>query len=320
MNGILDVVLATAGVVVGLPLLSLAVEALRPAPAEPRQLRWAPDVPIRHVDVDGVRLRYIRTGQGPVLVLLHTLRTQLDLFEKVVPELAQHFEVYALDLPGHGYSDIPEGRYAADFFADAVQGFLDALDLRGVTLAGVSIGGAIPLILASRINARISRVVAINPYDYAQGRGMARSSLLARLVVAAAAVPVLGETVMRLRLYWIMKNVLEGGMAEPGNLPPALLKEMYLVGNRKGHYRAFVALLRNAASWEEATRHYDRIQTPVLLLWGNRDWATPVERSHDLHLIPNAAERVVENGGHFLPLDRPEAVVRAISEFCRQQV
>ena len=115
-----------------------------------------------------------------------------------------------LDLPGHGYSDIPDANYDARFFVDTVEGFLDILDLRNVMLAGVSIGASIALIVTARHNSRIARVVAINPYDYAEGRGMARSSFLARLVVAAADIPVLGETVMRLRNFYIMKNILKG--------------------------------------------------------------------------------------------------------------
>jgi pimeloyl-ACP methyl ester carboxylesterase len=71
----------------------------------------------------GCRLRYIKAGQGPSLVLLHTLRTQLDLFEKVVPKLVKHFTVYALDYPGHGYPDIPKARYDADFFASSIERF-----------------------------------------------------------------------------------------------------------------------------------------------------------------------------------------------------
>src|SRR5437763_16972782 len=133
---------------IGLWLVSQIMEALRPVPQAPTTLRWAPDVPIDYLDVGGYRLRYIKAGRGPNLVLLHTLRTQLDLFEKVVPDLANSFTVYALDYPGHGYSDIPRARYEAAFFVDAVEGFLDALDLRDVTLSGVSIGGAIALILA----------------------------------------------------------------------------------------------------------------------------------------------------------------------------
>lgn len=144
------------------------VEALRPKPKPPATLRWAPDIPIQNIEIDGNRLRYIKTGKGPALVLLHTLRTQLDLFEKVVPELAKHFTVYALDFPGHGYSDIPTARYDADFFVRTIEGFLDKLDLRDVTLAGVSIGGSLALIVAARRNPRVARVVAINPYDYAK--------------------------------------------------------------------------------------------------------------------------------------------------------
>ncbi len=300
-----------------LPPISLAVESLRRSPSTPKQLRWAPELPIEYVEVRGVRLRYIKAGHGPVLVLLHTLRTQLDLFEKVVPVLAEDFAVYALDLPGHGYSDIPDAKYDADFFVDSVEGFLEALDLRDVTLAGVSIGGAIPLIVAARNNPRVTRVVAINPYDYAEGRGMARSSVLARLVVAAADIPLLGETVMRLRNFFIMKNILEGGVSDPRSIPQELLKELYLTGNRKGHYRAFISLLRNAGSWQVATKDYSRIRVPVLLLWGDQDWSHPDEREIDQRLVPGSEMMTVAHGGHFLALDRPNEVIKHLREFCR---
>ncbi|MDD5411941.1 MAG: alpha/beta hydrolase [Methylobacter sp.] len=315
MSNILFILIAAG---VGLPVISLAVEALRRSPSPPSQLRWAPDIPIQYVEVNGIRLRYIKTGQGPALVLLHTLRTQLDLFEKVVPKLAGDFTVYALDLPGHGYSDIPDAKYDAAFFADAVEGCLEVLDLNDVMLAGVSIGGALPLIVAARHNPRVTRAVAINPYDYAQGRGMARSSPLARLVVATADIPVLGETVMRLRSFFIMKNVLEGGVSNPRHISPPLLKEMYLTGNRKGHYRAFISLLRNSESWQLATKDYAHIRIPVLFLWGNQDWARPDEREHDRQLVPGADMVTVEDAGHFMPLDRPDEVIRHLHEFYRR--
>ena len=71
-------------------LVSHILEALRPVPQPPETLHWAPNIPIDYVDIGGCRLRYISGGQGPNLVLLHTLRTQLDLFEKVVPVLVKH--------------------------------------------------------------------------------------------------------------------------------------------------------------------------------------------------------------------------------------
>jgi len=295
--------------------ISFLVETLRAAPKQPEKLVWAPSIPICYVEIAGVKIRYIKAGAGQNLVLLHTLRTQLDLFEKVLPELAKHFTVYALDYPGHGYSDIPKAQYDAEFFVRSVEGFLDAMNLSDVTLCGVSIGGAISLIVAGRGNARVARVVAINPYDYAKGRGMARSSFLGRLITATSEIPMVGEIVMRLRNFMIMKAVLRGGVVNPESIRPALLKEMYLVGNRRGHYRAFLSLLRNAASWESATKVYRNINVPVALIWGDKDWSTASEREHDRSLIPGAQMTTLENGGHFLPLDRPLELQELIIRF-----
>jgi len=302
--------------VVALVAISFVVEALRPPPKTPDRLEWAQAIPIQYVTVNGgVKLRYIKAGAGPALVLLHTLRTQLDLFEKVVADLAKSFTVYALDYPGHGYSDIPNGRYDAHFFVDAVDGFLAALGLREVTLCGVSIGGAISLIIAARRNPRVVAVIAINPYDYFKGRGMTRSSFLGWMITVTSEMPLIGGTVMRLRKFVIIKAVLQGGVVNPENIRPALMKEMYFVGNRRGHYRGFISLLRHAASWEEATREYRNINIPVSLIWGDKDWSRLDEREHDRCLIPGVQVVTVENGGHFLPLDRPKEMQELIVRF-----
>jgi pimeloyl-ACP methyl ester carboxylesterase len=304
-----------AGVGFALWLVSYIVEALRSAPAAPAKLRWAPEIPIGTVEVDGIKLRFIKTGAGPIIVLLHTLRTQLDLFEKLIPDLSKRFTVYALDYPGHGYSDIPPARYDAGFFVSAVEGFLDKRDLRNIVLAGVSIGGVIPLLIAARHNPRVARVVAINPYDYAKGRGLARSSLFSWLSTYASLVPVIGETVMRLRSFMIMRPILRSGVAQPGSISPALMSEMYQVGNRPRHYRAFISLIRNAASFEQAQKDYGRVAVPVLLVWGDRDWSRPSERERTRSLIPNVVTKTVAGGGHFLPLDRPHELLELLIGF-----
>jgi pimeloyl-ACP methyl ester carboxylesterase len=319
MSAALSAFLIFIGVGIFVWLVSFVVEVLRPVPREPQTLRWAPDLPIEHIDIGGNTIRYIKAGRGPNLVLLHTLRTQLDLFEKVIPELSRHFTVYALDYPGHGFSGIPSARYDAAFFIEAVEGFLDKLDLRDVTLAGVSIGGSIALIVAARRNPRVLRVVAVNPYDYAKGRGMARSSLFGGIVTYASLLPVVGETVMRLRNFLIMRVVLNGGVADAGSIPPALLKEMYLVGNRPGHYRGFLSLLRHAETWETATKDYGRIEVPVLLVWGDQDWARPSERDHDRTLIPGVQMTTLDCGGHFLALDRPGKLSELIIRFAAER-
>lgn len=302
-------------VVLGPVIVSHLVERLRPEPPVPDTLGWASAVPIRYLDVEGYRLRYVTTGTGPPLVLLHTLRTQLDLFQKVLPELGRHFTVFALDYPGHGYSDIPRATYAPDLFVGAVSGFLERLDITGATVAGVSIGGSIPLIMAARRNPRVARVVSINPYDYAGGTGVRRSSAVASLVFGLARIPVVGDTVMRLRNRMVENRIFDGGVRDPTAIPPALREEMFLVGTRPGHYRAFLNLIRHADGWERAREEYPRITVPVLLVYGERDWSLPAERDANLRQIPGARMETVEGGGHFLVLDAPEPVTALIIGF-----
>jgi pimeloyl-ACP methyl ester carboxylesterase len=316
---IMNPVLLTLGSVIGaafaLWLLSLLMEALRRAPKTPEKLRWAPEIPISYVDIDSCRVRYIKTGSGPNLVLLHTLRTQLDLFEKVIPNLAKTFTVYALDYPGHGYSDIPTAKYDADFFVASVEQFLNRLDLRNVTLAGVSIGASISFIIAARHNPRVVRAIAINLYDYDKGRGLGRSSFSARLTVILSQFPIVGETFNRLRNFLIVRPVLEGGVADPANFPLELQKEIYVAGNRRGHYRGFVSLLRNAESFERAAGEYKNITMRHMLIWGDKDWSRTDEREHDNRLVPAARVLTIEHGGHFLPLDQPDALIKDIKSF-----
>jgi pimeloyl-ACP methyl ester carboxylesterase len=90
---------------------------------------------------------------------------------------------------------------------------------------------------------------------------------------------------------------------------------MYEVGNRRGHYRAFISLLRNSASWDAATKIYGNISIPVCLVWGDKDWARPSEREHDSRLLRTATTAAIENGGHFLPLDQPRGLVDQIEAF-----
>jgi pimeloyl-ACP methyl ester carboxylesterase len=104
------------------------------------------------------------------------------MFQKIVPGLATRFTVYALDYPRHGYSDIPNTDYSAEFFVTTVAKALDRLGVEDAVVVGESIGGSIALLLAARHNPRVRAVVAINPYDYDGGRGLRRSSGLANLL------------------------------------------------------------------------------------------------------------------------------------------
>ena len=159
---------------------------------------------------DGSRLRYFTAGSGPVLVLMHTIRTQLDYFHRVIPQLWDSFTVYALDLPGMGWSDIVPGAYyeEPDLRAAVVE-FVTGLDLHDVTLAGESLGGALSLQASIDLKDRVARVVAFNSYDYPSG--LERGNLFARFIISNIRMPGLGPVFAAMENRAIMTRIMRGG-------------------------------------------------------------------------------------------------------------
>lgn len=96
-----------------------------------------------------------------------------------------------------------------------------------------------------------------------------------------------------------MKAVLSGGVIDPKSISPELMKEMYLVGNRCGHYRGFINLLRNSSSWQRPRSEYRNIDLPTSVVGGMEDWSLPDERRYDESLLPGVQSVTVEKSGHF---------------------
>jgi pimeloyl-ACP methyl ester carboxylesterase len=296
-------------------LISYGVEALRRRPTAPARDLSGPGISIHYANIGGIQVRYLKTGHGPNLVLLHTLRTQLDIFGKIIPKLAEQFTVYASDYPGHGWSDIPHAEYAPEDFYQWTEAFLDAVDIDEACVAGVSIGGTIALVLAARQNPRVARVIAINPYDYPPAGGIRSSSLMARLILGPVGVPVLGATLMRLRNKFVSDAIMAGGVASAEALSPALRAELYDVGERLGHYQGFLSLLSHERQWSDARKLYPQIRIPTLVIYGEQDWAPVAQRERTGALIPGVLVRTVGDGSHFLSLDRPAELTDLIVGF-----
>src|SRR3989442_6463885 len=170
-------------------------------------------VPTQRLSVLGAELRFLRIGRGPKVVLLHTLRTQLEYFVPLMRALGQDLEIVAPDLPGHGRSSAPRVEYTAGYFADVVEALLDVMDLRRVLLVGESIGASIALALAARNTARLAGVVAMNPYDYGRGGGVRGSSPLAEGLITAMGGPGIGSIAARARARGRLREGWGGGGA-----------------------------------------------------------------------------------------------------------
>jgi pimeloyl-ACP methyl ester carboxylesterase len=269
---------------------------------------------LRHVGIPGCDIRYLRTGSGPPVVLLHTLRTQLEYFLLLVRALGSEFDIVAPDLPGHGRSTAPAVEYTAAYFTDAMERFLEACDLRDVLLVGESIGGSIGLALAARTNPRLAQVVAINPYDYGHGGGIRRSSPLANILFTAMLWPVVGEIVVRTGTKGILRKVMEGGVHDPRNLPADLVEQLWACGSLPGHARAFLSLCRQWNTWITARAAYSGIEMPVTLVYGDHDWSRPEDREANRQSLPAARNLSLDRCGHFSCLESPQEIAGIIRD------
>jgi pimeloyl-ACP methyl ester carboxylesterase len=248
------------------------------------------------------------------VLLLHTLRTQLDMFGDVLTRLDRgRVEMVAVDLPGHGHSGAPRADYTAGYLSDVVEQFLAQIDLHDAVLVGESIGATIALTLAARSNPRVRAVLAINPYDYGRWGGIRRSSPLANVLFTAILWPGIGAAVAGGETRSILRAVLAGGVYDAHALRPELVEELYQTGSRPGHPRALQSLCRAWRSFVAARELYPKIDVPVTLVYGDHDWSHPAEREGNRRAIPGARLISLERCGHFAALEHPAAIARLIT-------
>ena len=267
---------------------------------------------IHFVNSAGINMRYLKVGQGEPLVLIHTLRTQLEYFEKIIPDLAKRYTVYALDLPGHGQSEITNQNHVKPLFIHHVSEFINELQLNNVTLVGESIGGAIALGVASQGKVSIKEVFALNPADYVNSNGLDRSSTLGKILFTGIKLPFFGWIIANAEKRDVLQQVLEGGFENNDNLPAHLVDEFSKTGERAGYSKAFRSIFLNWESWTEDQQQYPKINVPVTLVYAEQDWSTKSERITCQKMIKNAKLISIEATGHFSSLDNPEQVLNAI--------
>jgi pimeloyl-ACP methyl ester carboxylesterase len=266
---------------------------------------------------DTPSMRYQTTGNGPPLVLMHTIRTQLEYLRSLAALLSKSYTVYAIDLPGHGHSPIdPRASFNEPYFRQAVLGFIEKLDLTGITLVGESIGGALALTVAAAIPQRVKQVYAINPYDYETryGDGIRRGNWFANFIIGSLQVPVLGAFNAAMENKMVLGKIMGGGFHDPRKLPPDLLSEFDRVAHRPGYKRAARKVLAGWRSWSKARDQYGAISAPVTLIYGDSDWSHQNERERTQKLVPSARLVTLANTGHFAAVENSAEVARIILE------
>jgi len=252
-------------------------------------------------------LRYLKAGTGAPVVLLHTVRTQAEHFRSLIPLISDQYTVYALDLPGMGYSEIvPGASYDEPAMRAGVKRFLTELGLHDVTLVGESLGAVLALTVAADLPERVRRVVAVNAYDYRDG--IARSSALARVVIGGIIAPGVGPVIAQQEPRPILRRILQGGVGDKTTFREDYLDELLQVGRRPGYPTVARALYRNMPSLIAARSRYPQVKAPIHLVYGENDWSRPSDREANKKLLPTADFTQVPGADHFIALERPEIV------------
>lgn len=253
----------------------------------------------RTVDVNGLAVRVREDGDpnGPPLLLLHSLGTDLRLWDPVVPALASMFRIIRPDMRGHGGTEVTKGPYSmAQLGADAV-GVLDALGVGTADVAGISIGGMIAQELAHRAPGRVRSLVLIDTALAIPGAGVYHERAA---VVRAQGMGSIADAVLA---RWVTRDAPAHAAAP--------LREMLLATPPEGYAAAGESL--TTADLTETSRSID---VPTLVVVGDADQATPLPAAEALRdTIPGARLEVIEGAAHIPTAEQPAAVAGALLRF-----
>jgi len=269
------------------------------------------------MDFDGAQMRYLRTGSGPAIILLHGLLGYSYSWRYTMPALVPYRTVYAPDMLGAGFSDRPNGiDHSMGGTALRVVQFAENLGLESFDLLGTSRGGAVAMCAAAECVSggklqvrRLVLVAPVNPYSR-HGRWLAP---LAGTRVGSAIVRTALETMPSLYPYW------HGRMfADRKKIPPGSLRGYKAPLAKPGLFEHALEIVK---TWSSDLRELEALlpqlaQVPTLLMWGSKDGAVYASSLPPLARHFARAQTIVFPGVGHLPYEEcPEEFNRALIEF-----
>lgn len=269
--------------------------------------------PGNHVEVEGLRLHYTEAGEGEPVLLLHGWPTSAYLWRNVMPAIAKHNRVIALDLPGFGHSDKPtDASYSFRFFDRALEGFLNAREIERTALAVHDLGGPIGIYWASEHPERLTRLALLNTLVYA------RPSLAVVAFVIAARTPGVRS--------WLtspggLRFAMRLGVHDKDGLSEetiAVYQEPFASDEAREALRK-TAFGLHPGGFKQLSGWLKTIDVPVRIVYGENDRILPdVARTMRKVVadVPSPVEVTALPGcGHFCQEDEPERIGALLSEF-----
>jgi pimeloyl-ACP methyl ester carboxylesterase len=274
------------------------------------------------IEIDGARMRYLRAGSGPPLILLHGLMAYSFSWRYVLPALAPYATLYAPDLLGAGFSDRPRGiDHSMRATAGRVVQFVKKLGLASFDLLGTSRGGAVAMATAAEcvaeggLGPQVQRLILVCPVNPYSSHGTWLAPFFGTSV-GAALFRVGAERMPSMFPYWHGRLY-----ADRSKIPPGSLEGYKAPMAIPGMFEHGLSIVR---TWTADLRELEALlpklaEIPTLLMWGSKDPAVYVSSMEPLSRHFTNVQKVVFPGVGHLPYEEcPEEFNRALIEFLKR--
>lgn len=260
---------------------------------------------VHRVEADGVTVFYREAGpsDAPVVLLLHGFPTSSFQYRELIPRLADRYRVIAPDLPGFGFTEVPEKRnykYTFDVLAKTILAFTDALQLKRYALYVFDYGAPTGFRLAMARPERITAIVSQNGNAYEEGLGDAWAPIQ---LYWREPTPAHRETVHQalspegLRWQYTVGAPNPDAIAPEGyTLDAAMIARP---GNMDIQLDLFLDYANNVKLYPAFQEYFRKSKPPLLAIWGKNDpFFIPPGAQAFTRDNPNATVQFLDTG-HF---------------------
>ena len=285
-----------------------------------------PRTSIHRITADGVNVFYREAGpaDAPVVLLLHGFPTSSFQYRELIPRLADRYRVIAPDLPGFGFTEIPEQRhyqYAFDALAHTILAFTDALNLKRYSLYVFDYGAPTGFRVATARPERVTAIVSQNGNAYEEGLGNAWDPIRRYWSNPS---PENRETLRKGLTAEGIRHEYSVGIPNPDLIAPegytldAAL--MARPGNVEIQLDLFLDYANNVKLYPAFQEYFRKAKPPLLAIWGKRDpYFIPPGAEAFRRDIPNATVQFLDTG-HFALETHLEEIAQAMRGFLAKTI
>ena len=263
----------------------------------------------------GYKIQYSVTGTGTPLVLIHGFGASIGHWKKNIPAFAEAgYQVFAIDLLGFGGSAKPALDYSLELWEELLKDFHQELVQQPAIFIGNSIGALLALMLTANAPEIAIGAVLLNAAGGLNHRPE-ELNLPLRLVMGAFAKLISSEVTGKFVFNQVrqkrnIRNSLRQVYRNHQAIDDQLVDMLYQPSCDQGAQKVFASIL-TAPAGPRTSDLLDKVEKPLLVLWGDADPWTPINgakvyeeasKTKDIQVVP------IPNTGHCPHDDRPEIV------------